>query len=228
MFNPLEEIANGFFSAGAVFTVIAVAMVCGVFVMLTYVFSRNKRSFSKDLAVSLAVLPGIVSAILMLVGSSVARALSLAGIFAMVRFRSAPGSAVEMVLIFISMAVGLACGLGYIAFAGVITATECIFLIVLTKTPLGKSEKFEKQLRVTIPENLNYETVFSDIFEQYLDKWKLMRVKTTNMGTMFELTYMINMKNNVSEKEFIDDIRVKNANLNVTIGITDTKEETTL
>ena len=169
-------------------------------------------------AVGLALLPAIVAAVILLVGSNVARAFSMAGAFALVRFRSAPGSAKDISVVFFAMASGLACGLGFVTFAVCFTVIILAVLIVLSLTGFGSRGENRKQLRITIPENLNYMAVFDDIFAKYLSENELRKVKTTNMGTMFELTYECRMKDESEQKQFIDELRVRNGNLNITMG----------
>lgn len=116
------------------------------------------------------------------------------------------------------MATGLACGLGYLVFGAVAAVIICIVLIVLCKTSFGEMKTADRQLKITIPEDLNYEGVFEDIFKEYTTECTLNNVKTTNMGTLYELTYLIGMKAGVSEKEFIDSLRCRNGNLNISLG----------
>ena len=142
----------------------------------------------------------------------------MAGAFALVRFRSAPGSAKDISVVFFAMASGLACGLGFVTFAVCFTVIILVVLIVLSLTGFGSRGENRKQLRITIPENLNYMAVFDDIFAKYLSENELRKVKTTNMGTMFELTYECRMKDESEQKQFIDELRVRNGNLNITMG----------
>jgi len=160
-----------------------------------------------------------VAAVILLVGSNVARAFSMAGAFALVRFRSAPGSAKDISVVFFAMATGLACGLGFVTFAGCFAVIILLVFVVLSVTGFGTRDAHRKQLRITIPENLNYMAVFDDIFDKYLSENVLRKVKTTNMGTMFELTYECRMKYESEQKQFIDELRVRNGNLNITMGM---------
>lgn len=179
----------------------------------------RKEGYGKNFIVGLVLLPAIVSVVILLIGSNVARAFSMAGAFALVRFRSAPGNAKDISVVFFAMAAGLACGLGYVTFAAVFVILLVLVLMLLTITGFAETDRGVKQLKVVIPENLNYTNVFDEVFEEYLSKAELKKVKTTNMGTMFELTYNVMVKKGADEKEFIDALRVRNGNLNVMLGM---------
>lgn len=197
---------------------ILVAVVIGLVIAFVYTLVSKKDGYNKSFIIGLALLPAIVAAVILLVGSNVARAFSMAGAFALVRFRSAPGSAKDISVVFFAMAAGLACGLGFVTFAGCFTAIILLVFVVLSVTGFGTRDEHRKQLRITIPENLNYMAVFDDIFDKYLSENVLRKVKTTNMGTMFELTYECRMKDESGQKQFIDELRVRNGNLNITMG----------
>lgn len=179
----------------------------------------RKEGYGRNFIIGLVLLPVIVTVVIMLIGSNVARAFSMAGAFALVRFRSAPGNAKDISIVFFAMASGLACGLGYVAFALVFVACVAGVLLILTNTGFAGATEGVKLLKIVIPEDLNYTDVFKEVFEKYTTKAELRRVKTTNMGTMFELTYHIRLKNNSNEKEFIDDVRVRNGNLSIVLGM---------
>ena len=200
----------------------AAAVIIGLVIGITYMFACKKSGYNKEFIVGLVLLPAIVSVVIMLIGSNVARAFSMAGAFALVRFRSAPGNAKDIAVVFYAMASGLACGLGYITFAVIFTVVIILVLVALSITDFADKNAGKKQLRITIPENLNYTHAFDGIFDNFLSSKELTKVKTTNMGTMFELTYIIEMNKDINEKEFIDSLRVVNGNLNITLGMIDT------
>lgn len=179
----------------------------------------KKEGYSKNFIVGLVLLPAIVAVVILLIGSNVARAFSMAGAFALVRFRSAPGNAKDISVVFFTMATGLACGLGYVAFAVLFAVIIIAMMVVLSVSGFGDRNTGYRQLKVTIPENLNYTDAFDEVFDKYVNSRELRRVKTTNMGTLFELTYNIKLKKDVNEKNFIDALRVKNGNLNIILGI---------
>lgn len=183
----------------------------------------KKDGYNKNFIVGLVLLPAIVSVVILLIGSNVARAFSMAGAFALVRFRSAPGNAKDISVVFFTMATGLACGLGYITFAAIFAVVIILVMMVLSVSGFGDRNTGYRQLRVTIPENLNYTDAFDEIFDQYVNNRELCKVKTTNMGTLFELTYYVKLKKDANEKNFLDALRVKNGNLNITLGIPETE-----
>ena len=182
-------------------------------------FICKKEGCQKNFIIGLAMLPAVVAVVILLVGSNVARAFSMEGAFALVRFRSAPGSAKDISIVFFTMAAGLACGLGYVTFAAVFVAVMLIALIGATAIGFGDRNTGKKQLKITIPENLNYSSVFDDLFDKYTSEYKMSRVKTTNMGTMYELTYEVRLKDESQEKDFIDQLRIRNGNLNITMAL---------
>lgn len=200
----------------------AAAVIIGLVIGITYMYACKKSGYNKDFIVGLVLLPAIVSVVIMLIGSNVARAFSMAGAFALVRFRSAPGNAKDIAVVFFAMASGLACGLGYITFAVIFTVIIILVLVAFSITDFADKNAGKRQLRITIPENLNYTHAFDGIFDNFLSSKELTKVKTTNMGTMFELTYIIEMNKDINEKEFIDSLRVVNGNLNITLGMIDT------
>ena len=191
------------------------ALVLGVLTALVFSF-RNKHSGSLILA--LAVLPPIVTLVIMMVNGNIGAGLAVAGTFSLVRFRSAPGTAREICGLFMSTAIGITCGMGYIGIAAVFFLVMAVFLALLSLFRFGETAASSRQLKITIPENLDYDGLFDDIFEKYTSRHELVRVKTTNMGTLYELTYTINLKTPEVSKQFIDDIRCRNGNLNIICG----------
>ena len=191
------------------------ALVLGVLTALVFSF-RNKHSGSLILA--LAVLPPIVTLVIMMVNGNIGAGLAVAGTFSLVRFRSAPGTAREICGLFMSTAIGITCGMGYIGIAAVFFLVMAVFLVLLSLFRFGETAASSRQLKITIPENLDYDGLFDDIFEKYTSHHELVRVKTTNMGTLYELTYSINLKTPDVSKQFIDDIRCRNGNLNIICG----------
>lgn len=219
MFESIITTTESSISAASVMEVLVAALIVGLIMSFCYIFTQKKGSYSKDFVIALVMLPMIVSIVIILVGNSVARAFSLAGAFALVRFRSAPGSAKDIAMVFLAMAAGLACGLGFVFLAVIFAVIICAVLVVLSITPFGDCKSDEKQLKITIPEDLNYNSVFDEIFGRYTDKNTLQNVKTTNMGTLYELTYHVTMKKDADEKAFIDDLRCRNGNLTISLAM---------
>lgn len=179
---------------------------------------RNPHA-SRNLMVSMVVLPVLVQAVIMLVNGSVGAGIAVMGAFNLVRFRSTPGSSRDICFIFYAMGIGLATGMGYVGFAVMLAVVVGAVLAVLTFLPAFNARGGAKQLRIMIPEDLNYMDCFDDIFAEYLSSWKLMQAKTTSMGTLFDLRYEVVLKDASREKELIDKIRVRNGNLTVCCGV---------
>ena len=212
MFNSVIPTAM---TLSAFLLCIFAALVLGVLTALVFSF-RNRHSGSLILA--LAVLPPIVALVIMMVNGNIGAGLAVAGTFSLVRFRSAPGTAREICGLFMSTAIGITCGMGYIGIAAVFFLVMAVFLVLLSLFRFGETAASSRQLKITIPENLDYDGLFDDIFEKYTSRHELVRVKTTNMGTLYELTYTINLKTPEVSKQFIDDIRCRNGNLNIICG----------
>ena len=192
-----------------------VALVLGLISSLVY---RFKSYCSKSFAVTLTIIPAIVAMLIMMVnGLATGAGIAVLGVFSLVRFRSQPGSSREILAIMLSMAIGLACGGGYITFAVFAAAVVCIVWLILFSTPFGDNGN-KKELRIEIPENLDYEGLFDDIFKEFTTKNEVITVKTVQMGSVYELRYHISLKRDKSEKAFIDAIRARNGNLPVSCG----------
>ncbi len=190
----------------------AVSVICGIAVALIH---RFKNVSSKSFVITLALLPVIVQAVIMMVNGNLGAGIAVAGAFSLVRFRSAPGSAKDICSVFLAMAVGLATGTGFVAVAVILTAVVGILSVVFCATSFGETPARLKTLKITIPENLDYSGLFDDLFEKYTTAASLTKVKTANLGSMFQLTYEISLKDVRAEKEFIDELRCRNGNLDI-------------
>lgn len=178
---------------------------------------RNRHSGS--LVVAIAILPAAVAVVIALVNGNVGAGVAVAGAFSLVRFRSVPGSARDIAFIFLAMSVGLACGMGYVAVAVLATVLIGGACVVYQLMGLGKGSRgAERSLRISIPEDLDYTHLFDDIFERYLSEYELTRVSTANMGSVFRLTYDVQLLPGASEKNLIDEIRCRNDNLEVSLA----------
>lgn len=206
----------GTFSIEAVLTAMAAALILGLVIAIIY---KQSGIHIGSFAVVLAVLPLLVSVVILIVNGNLGTSVAVLGAFGLIRFRSAPGTAREIGFIFFAMAVGLASGMGFISLAVLITMTAGIFILVLEKLQFGNPVSRERELRITIPEDLNYMGVFDDLFQTYTKFSHLERVKTTNMGTMYELSYRMELRNMAKEKEFIDELRCRNGNLSIIYGL---------
>jgi hypothetical protein len=194
------------------------ALVCGLAISQLYIFIHKKGAGSQSFSISLIMLPAIVAIIILLIGDNIARAFSLAGAFSLIRFRSAPGEPEDIAYIFFTLAVGLACGMGYVGYSGLFTIILGIVMIILHKFKYASSKCAPMLLKVSVPENLNYEGLLDDILDQYTNTWQMNRVKTTQFRTLFTLFYTIEFKKDCSQKTFLDELRCRNGNLEVACG----------
>lgn len=217
----LNSIMENPISTASFLICLVMAMVLGVLTALVFLYqSRHSASF----ALALALLPMVVCLVIMLVNGNVGTGIAVAGAFTLVRFRSVPGTAKEIAAIFTAMAIGLALGMGYVGIAGIFFVLSSALTLLLTKFHFGGPASHEKQLKITIPENVDYNGLFDDILEQYTSRARMTKIRTTDMGTLFELTYDIVLKDAGVPKEFIDEIRTRNGNLNVVLGEYSDKE----
>jgi hypothetical protein len=193
------------------------AIILGI--ILAAAFSVKAR-FTKSFVTTLAIIPAIVCVVIMMVNGNIGAGVAVAGAFSLVRFRSAPGTAREIAAIFLAMGTGLICGMGYIAFAVLFTLILGALFALYNLLDLGTSRRMavRKSLRITIPEDLDYTTVFDDLFAEYTKDCQLVRVKTVNMGSMFRLTYDVILRDAKREKEFIDRLRERNGNLEIMVS----------
>lgn len=200
---------------------LGVSLFIGVIMAAGYMY---RTRYTKSFVITLAMLPAVVCVVIMMVNGNVGAGVAVAGAFSLVRFRSVPGTAKEIAVIFLAMGAGLIAGMGYLAFALLFTLVMCAILLLYNRLDLGarKNSQKYKTVNVTIPEDLDYSGVFEEVFNEYSTSCELVRVKTTNMGSMFRLTYNITLKDPAREKEMIDRLRVRNGNLEITVSKQDT------
>lgn len=222
MFNSILESNSGTLSISTALICMGAALIFGIIIALVHMYSTK---CSKNFAITIAVLPLLVQVVIMMVNGNLGTSIAILGSFSLIRFRSMQGNSRELVSIFFAMAIGLAVGMGHIMYAFVFTLITSLALTILQKSSFGMKKNNEKSLKVTIPENLDYTNIFDDIFDKYTNNIELNKVKTTNMGSMFELSYNISLKNNINEKDFIDEIRTRNGNLTVNLGRVSTENE---
>ncbi len=216
MFESVIDSAVGLTPQGAVICT-ATSAVLGLLAAVLYRM-RNPRA-SKNLMVTLVVLPVLVQSVIMLVNGSVGAGIAVMGAFNLVRFRSVPGTSRELCYVFYAMGIGLATGMGYVGYAVIIALAVGIILALLGFVPAFGIVKTAKLVRILIPEDMDYTDCFKDIFMEYTSSSRLVMSKTVNMGTIYELKYEVILKNAEKEKEFLDKIRVRNGNLTVSCSI---------
>lgn len=215
---------NGIFDADATATIklssfilcVAVSLLVGLFLALTYSYkSRSSKSF----VVTLATLPVVVCVVILMVNGNIGTGVAVAGTFSLVRFRSVPGTAKEIGAIFVAMGAGLMLGMGYLCYAVLFTVIVSLVNLLYNQSSFGeKKNDLEKTVTITIPEDLNYTEVFDDLMEKYTTSYSIVKVKTTNMGSLFKITYNVTLKTGENEKSFIDELRVRNGNLEICIS----------
>lgn len=215
MFESILSQEAGTLTITSALICMTASIILGLIIACVHMFTTK---YSKNFVITLSVLPVIVQVIIMMVNGNLGTSVAVLGAFSLIRFRSMPGNSREIVSIFFAMGIGLAVGMGHIAFATVITVLVSLLLVVLSKTKFGERNSHEKKLKIVIPEDLDYSNVFDDLFEKYTKTNELEKVKTTNMGSLFELTYRIVTRENINEKEFLDDLRCRNGNLNITLA----------
>ena len=227
----LDNLFTGLFDSTTVASGIAVghflaclgtALVLGLIIALFYSY---KNSATKSFLATLVLLPAIVCVVILMVNGNIGAGVAVAGAFSLIRFRSVPGSAKEIAAIFLAMAAGLVTGMGYLGYAAIFVLIISLAGALLAKLRLGEADKpvCDKTLRITIPEDLDYAGVFNDLFSEYTSKHTFVTVKTTNMGSLFKLTYNITLKDIKTEKEFIDKLRCRNGNLEISSSLQEMK-----
>lgn len=191
-----------------------VSIILGLIIALVH---KLTSKYSKNFLITLAVIPILVQTIIFMTNGNLGTSVAIVGAFSLVRFRSLPGTSKEIMSIFYAMTIGLAMGMGQVLFAILMTIMVGVTILLLSKSKFGNNNK-EKVLKVVIPEDMDYETVFDDIFMKYLDNYEIDNAKTINLGSLFELTYTVNLKKDISEKQFLDEIRIRNGNLKISLS----------
>lgn len=209
-----EAVATAF-STPQMLLLTVISLALGIGVACIYMF---RNSYSKSFVVTLTLLPAMVQIVIMLVNGNLGAGVAVMGAFGLVRFRSVPGTAREISSIFFAMSLGLATGMGYILYAVLFFAVIGVAMLLLSCTSFGSGARGARVLKITIPENLDYEGVFDDLLARYTTRAELECVRTTNMGSLYELQYNICLRGSVVTKEFMDELRCRNGNLNVQCG----------
>lgn len=215
LFNTvLANLSEELTLPSAVITMV-LALILGGVIAFTYRKTQDEAVYQQSLAITLVMLPIILSVIILFVGSNIARAFSLAGTLSIIRFRSAPGDAKDIGFIFFDIAAGLACGVGLYAYGALFVIILCIALIILEKAHLFNPRSVQKTLKITIPEDLNYTDVFNDILNEYTKNYTLTKIRTTDLGSLFELVYRVSVADGINEQQFLNELRTRNGNLTI-------------
>ncbi len=212
MLNSIFSSSTSSIEISSILVCSITSIILGVLIALTH---KRTSNYNKNFLVTISILPLLVETIIIMVNGNLGTSVAIMGAFSLVRFRSLPGTSKEILSVFFAMTIGLATGMGHLLFALIITIIGCLGLLIFSKITLFDQNKKDKLLKITIPENLDYTEVFNDIFTKYTTKAELEQVKTINMGSMFDLTYRVSLNENINEKKFIDELRIKNGNLKV-------------
>ena len=220
-FESITDNVSNYIEISSYFWCLAAALGCG---LICAIGSAIKNHASKGFLLSLTLLPMIVATVIMMVNGSVGTGIAVMGAFSLIRFRSVPGKARDIVSIFLSMTAGLACASGLVGIALVFTAIVSVVLVLLSLIPMGAEHSMD--LHITIPESLRFAGAFDDLFKKYTLSCRLVRARTTNMGSLYKLQYRVRLKKNSEMQEFIDEMRCRNGNLEISLcELIDSKEE---
>ncbi|MFD1953208.1 DUF4956 domain-containing protein [Paenibacillus thailandensis] len=195
---------------------IVVSIVLGGIISWTYM-KTNANGYAQSFTLTMVLLPAIVAIIILLIGSNIARAFSLAGAFSIIRFRSAPGDPKDIAYVLFTMAAGLACGVGLFGYAVLFTLILCLLMFVLSRFNFGARKTLQKTLKVTVPENLGYDEAFDEVFRKFGVQYELKKIRTTELGSLYELVYAVTLNQLTNQKEFLDEIRARNGNLDLSL-----------
>ncbi|MBR1781746.1 MAG: DUF4956 domain-containing protein [Oscillospiraceae bacterium] len=218
----LDTLFEGIFSSTTILlpqfaACVVTALLIGAF--LAFIYTRRGR-YTASFLVTLALLPAIVCVVILLVNGNIGAGVAVAGAFSLVRFRSQPGTARDICSLFLAMGAGLACGMGYLGYAVLFALALGGLMLALERVAarLPRKQDGERLLRVTIPEDLDYSQIFDDLFETYTKRWETVSVKTANMGSLYKLSYEVTLKDPKQEKEFLDALRCRNGNLELSLS----------
>lgn len=218
LFNNILANVSQDITLGSALITMLVAVAFGAAIGFTY-YKTQQENYQRSMAITLLMLPIILSVIIVFIGSNIARAFSLAGTLSIIRFRSAPGEPVDIGFIFFDIAAGLACGVGLYGYGAIFVIILCAIMILSEKFGIFAKKDVQKTLKITIPENLNYRGAFDEILKKYTKKYTLTRIKTTDLGSLFELCYNVVMLNDEDEQEFLNELRCRNGNHNIILAL---------
>ena len=210
-----QESVSSNISLASILICSIVSLILGV--AISYTHKKTSR-YSKNFLITLSILPVLVQSVMIMVNGNLGTSVAILGAFGLVRFRSMPGTSKEILSVFFAMAIGLATGMGHIVFSIIITILVILAMIIFSKTSIFNQDESERILKITVPDNMDYNHMFDDIFKKYLKHFKVGNIKTVNMGSLFEITYEIKFNEQLNDKDFIDELRVKNGNLKISLS----------
>ncbi len=214
LFNGVLTNATTDMSVSGMCVALLVSVLFGLLIGFTY-FKTRSENYQRSMAITIVMIPVILSIIILFVGSNIARAFSLAGVLAIVRFRSAPGDPKDIGFVFFAVAAGLACGVGLYGYGALFVVILCALIFVMEKCHIFTNREIRKTLKITIPENLNYSNAFDDLLSKYTKAYTLEKIKTTDLGSLFEVVYHVTMRAGQNEQEFLNELRCRNGNLTI-------------
>ena len=217
LFTTASSTTESTLTVGHSLNALLAAFAVGILISLVYMRTHKNGSPSQSFALTIVILPAVISVIILLVGSNIARAFSLAGAFSIIRFRSVPGDPKDIAYVLFALAAGLACGMGYLTFGFLFTLVVCLVMLILNAIKFGQSKTTGKLLKIVIPENLDYQNALEDVLNQFTVSHDLVKVKTTDLGSLYELVYQVTTRDDRKEKDFLDELRCRNGNLNITL-----------
>ncbi len=212
MTNIFSSIFTGSLTLGQFMLAIVASMFMGLILSIVFMY---RNTYTRSFISALVLIPAVETVVIMLVNDNLGVGLSVAGSFALIRFRSVKGNAKELVAVFIAMTIGIICGTGYVALAAVFTLLLCAVMFALNLTGFGQMSENERYLKITIPESLNYDEIFDDVLNEYASSWQLDSIKTLTLGSLFRLDYTLTMKDPSRMKKMIDELRTRNGNLEI-------------
>ena len=215
MENILSSIFTGSLTLGQFLLAVGASMILGFILSLVFMF---RNTYTKSFICALVLIPAIETVVIMLVNDNLGVGLTVAGSFALIRFRSVKGNAKELTAVFLAMTIGIICGTGYVTIALIFTLLLCLVMFLLTVTGFGKISENDRYLKITIPESLNYDEVFEPVLEKYCSSWELESIKTLTLGSLFRIEYKVRLKDAAKTKKMIDEIRTRNGNLEIMCG----------
>ena len=215
MFNTIFDNASAGQSITTILICSGMAILLGLAVAITHMKTTQT---TKGFLVALTVLPLLVMAVMIMINGNLGTSIAILGAFSLIRFRSIGGSAKDLLSVFFAMMIGLALGMGHVLFAVIISTVAIVAILLFSYTTILEPDSHERVLKIVIPEDLDYDEVFDEIFKKYTSRSKLVRMKTMSMGSLYKLTYDIKMKHGAKEKDLLDEIRVKNCNLKVLLS----------
>ena len=212
MENILSSIFTGSLTLGQFLLAVSASMVLGFIAAVVFMY---RNTYTKSFITALVLIPAIETVVIMLVNDNLGVGLSVAGSFALIRFRSVKGNAKELAAVFLAMTIGIICGTGYVTIAAIFTLLLCAVMFLLVLTDFGKASENDRYLKITIPESLNYDEVFDTVLDKYCSAWDLESIKTLTLGSLFRVEYKVTMKDFNQTKKMIDEIRTRNGNLEI-------------